>query len=211
MDFIGQLNRILEPIRTRIRSIVNRAIASLIDDTTAMQIVQLRLMKDETKSNVERVQNYGFSSVPLEGSETVVLFVNGNKDHGLVIAIDDSRYRVKNGAPGQVTVYDNDGNFVKLTEAEGIEINAPNEKVVIKASGDIDIGNTSLKSLINEEFASIYNNHVHNFTAAPSGTFSTSTPADRSNGIPSTPVGDIPATFVNQLNSNQMTSKVKAQ
>jgi len=211
MNFISQLNRILEPIKNRIRMSICRAIVSLVDDSTAMQIVQLTLMKDETKSKVERVQNYGFTSNPLSDSECIALFINGNRDHGIAIAIDDSRYRLKNLPEGGVAIYDNDGNYCKLTKDNGIEINTPNKDVKIKAFSKIELGNTSLKKLINEEFASIFNSHVHNFTAAPSGSFSTSTPLNMITGIPGSAAGSIPATFINNLGDNQMTSKVKAE
>lgn len=211
MNFVSQLNRFLEPIRIRLRMMVGRAIVSLIDDTKNMQIVQLSLMKDEIKDRVERVQNYGFTSRPRIGAEAVVLFIGGNRDQGLVIAADDSRYRIKNLPEGGVAMYDWRGNVVKMTQADGILIEAPEQKVQIKASGDIEVGNASLKKLINEEFADIYNSHVHNFTAAPSGSYSTSTPANLTQGILSTPVGSDPAKYIRPINASHMTSKLKAQ
>lgn len=194
MNFVAQLNRLLEPIRNRIRMVVSRALVTLVDDSTAIQLVQLSLMQGEAKNRVERVQNYGFTSHPLGDNESVVVFLNGNRDHGLVIAVDDSRYRLKDLPEGGVAVYDNDGNYVKLTQQNGIEIEAPNHKVIIKASGDIEIGNASLKKLVNEEFATVFNNHTHNYT---------------------TPVhpGPVAPTLTpnSSLTSAQMTSKVKAQ
>lgn len=195
MDFLAQLNRLLEPIRNKIRMVISRAVVTLVDDSTAIQLVQLSLMQGEAKNRVERVQNYGFTSHPLGENESVVVFVNGNKDHGLVIAVDDSRYRLKDLPEGGVAVYDNDGNYVKLTKQNGIEIEAPNEKVTIKASGDIEIGNASLKKLVNEEFETIFNNHTHNYT-------------------PPLHPGPAPVPTLtpnSSLTSAQMTSKVKAQ
>lgn len=195
MDFVAQLNRLLDPIRTRIRMIVCRGLLSLVNDSKGIQLVQLNLMKDEVKDSVERVQNYGFTSHPKADAEAVALFVAGNKDHGLCIAIDDTRYRLKNLPEGGVAVYDHDGNYVKLTEANGIEVEAPNQKVTIKASGDIEIGNANLKNLVNEEFAKIFNEHKHGYTLP----LHPSTPNTPTSG-PSTSLG-----------SGQMTSKVKAE
>lgn len=216
MNFVSQLNRFLEPLRVRIRMIVSRAIVSLIDDSKNMQIVQLNLMKDEVKSGVERVQNYGFTSHPKPNAQGVVLFVAGNRDHGLVIAVDDTRYRLKNLPEGGVAVYDFDGNCIKLTEANGIEIDAPNKKVTIRASGDIEIGNSSLKKLVNESFKLIFDNHVHNVSVAGTPTAQT--------GITSSPVAAagtdpilVPPTpttlFVagQAMPNNNLTSRVKAE
>jgi len=210
MNFVSQLNRFLEPIRVRIRMIVSRAIVPLIDDSKNMQIVQLNLMKDETKDSVERVQNYGFTSHPKPDAQAVVLFVSGNRDHGLVVALDDSRYRLKDLPEGGVAVYDFDGNYIKLTEANGIEIEAPNQKVTIKASGDIEIGNSNLKKLVNEEFQDLFNNHAHNYTAGTlvAGPYPvTAAPAPP----PPTPAPTVTTAPTTSLGSNELTSKVKAE
>jgi len=219
MDFIAQLSRILEPIRNKIRMMVSRSVVSLIDDSTAMQILQLRLMKDETKDGVERVQNYGFTSHPLKDSEAVVVFVNGNRDHGLVVAVDDTRYRLKGLPEGGVAMYDNDGNYVKLTKNDGIAIEAPNQKVTVKASGDIEIGNTGLKKLVNEQFQAMYNNHVHNFNTVV-GVGSpvigvTGKPASAT-GSGAVSVGATPAVpptglLGDSMSTNELSSKVKAE
>lgn len=203
MNFVAQLNRLLEPIRNRIRMVVSRAIVTLIDDSTAIQLVQLSILQGEAKNRVERVQNYGFTSHPMKDNEAVVVFVNGNRDHGLVVAVDDSRYRLKNLPEGGVAVYDYDGNYVKLTKANGIEIEAPNQKVTVKASGDIEIGNTALKKLVNDTFKDLFNSHTH------SGVGLTGTIA--------VPAGTCAITAGNVLAPNQqltdshLTNKVKAQ
>lgn len=218
MDFVAQLNRFLDPLRTSIKSLICRAIVSFIDDSKGMQIVQVELRKDEVKDGVERVQNYGFTSHPVKDAEAVVLFVNGNRDNGLCIAVDDTRYRMKSLPEGGVAVYDHDGNYVKLTETNGIELEAPNQKVTIKASGDIEIGNSNLKKLVNEEFQDMFNNHVHQFTDIiyPAGTPSTAVTGKPANvtgsGAPdpgSNPMV-VPALPIS-IGNNELTSKVKAE
>lgn len=218
MNFISQLNRFIEPLRIKIRMIVSRTIVSLIDDSKNMQLVQLNLMKDEIKDKVERVQNYGFTSHPKPNAQGVVLFVAGNRDQGLVIAVDDSRYRIKNLPEGGVAVYDHDGNFVKLTEDAGIEINAQNKKVVVHAAEDIELG-SNLKRLINESFKDVFDGHVHNYidstgpsavptpksTSAPASIAPTSAPSPGQGGI------SPPAMFGAVISDAEMTSKVKAE
>lgn len=216
MHLLNDLSRMIAPIKTRIKMMISRAIVNLVDDSTAIQLVQLSLMKDETKSNVERIQQFGFSSRPKKGAESVVVFVNGNRDHALVIAVDDSRYRIKNLPEGASIHYDWDGNYVKLSKEAGIEIDAPNEKVTIKASGDIEIGNSQLKTLVNESFKTIFDNHVHNVSVA-------GTPAAQT-GITSSPVAAVgtspllvpptPTTLYvlgQAMPSDNFTNKVKAQ
>lgn len=119
---IDALNRLLAPLRTRVANMVSRAVVRLVDDSLKVQNLQLNLLDEETRGGVERIQNYGFTSVPLDGAEAVALAVGGKRDHLLVVAVEDRRYRLKGLADGEVAVYDHTGS-----------------KVVFKANGDIQI------------------------------------------------------------------------
>ena len=216
MHLLNDLMRIVAPIKTRIKMMISRAIVNLVDDSKAIQLVQISLLKDETKSGVERIQQFGFSSNPRKGAESVVVFVNGNRDHALVIAVDDSRYRIKNLPEGASVQYDWDGNYIKLSKEDGIEINAVNEKVTIKASGDIEIGNSQLKTLVNESFKQIFDNHVHNVSVAGTPTAQTgitSSPV-AAEGMAPIAVPPTPTTMFSAgeaMPSDNFTNKVKAQ
>ena len=93
---------------------VARAVVQLVTDSSKLQTVQLGILADETREGCERFQQYGFTSVPLAGAEAVAVFVGGRRDHGLVIAVDDRRYRKKGLQPGEVALYQKDGHFVLL-------------------------------------------------------------------------------------------------
>jgi len=85
--------------------------------------------------------------------------------------------------------------------------------LTLKKDGDIEVGGQALKKLINESFKDVFNNHVHNFIAAPSGSFSTSTPASTIPTAlppPSVPGGAL-ATFGSAITSSEMTQKVKGE
>jgi len=203
MDFVSQLNRFLDPIRNRIRIMIGRAILSLVNDSNGIQLLQVDLMKDETKDGVERIQNYGFTSHPKQGAEAVVVFPSGNRDTGIAVAVDDSRYRIKNLPEGGVALYDHDGNYVKLTESDGIQIEAPNKKVFVKASGDIEIGNTSLTKLVNDTFKDLFNSHTHSGVGL-TGTINV--------GAATCAITTGNVLLPNQqMNDSHLTSKVKAQ
>jgi phage baseplate assembly protein V len=89
-----------------------------VDDGKKLQVVQLGLGEDETRDGLERFQQYGLTSVPLAGAEAVVLFVGGTRDHGLVVAVDDRRYRPTGLQPGEVAIYNSVGGRV-LLKADG--------------------------------------------------------------------------------------------
>ena len=194
MQFYAKLDRLLEPIRNRIRMLFAKSLMTLIDDSTGIQLIQVSYATDGDKDKVQRLQPYGLTSHPLKDAQVFLAFLNGNRDHGVALNVGDSRYRVKPLPEGGVCLYDYDGNMVKLTKDDGILVDAPNQKVVVHAGGDIEIGNASLKKLVNEEFADIFNNHTHNYT----------TPLHPSAVGPSL----APNT---SLGAGQMTSKVTAE
>lgn len=119
---VRTFNKLIQPYARRIRLTVSRGIVRLVNDALKLQEVQIALLADETSDQVERFQNYGITSVPLSGAEGVFLSVGGSRDHGVIIAIDDRRYRLKGLQPGEVALYDDQGQVIKLKRGKAIEI-----------------------------------------------------------------------------------------
>lgn len=115
-------DRSLRSLARRARLGVARGIIRLISDAGGLQTAQVGLMANETRSNVERMQEYGFTSVPLPGAEAAVIFVGGERGHGLVIAVDDRRYRLKGLESGEVAIYTDEGDYIKLGRNNEIEV-----------------------------------------------------------------------------------------
>lgn len=129
---ISQLDRLLRPLQNRISNMLARAVVSLVNDSKKMQLLQLNVLEGETREEIERFQDYGFTSVPLPDSEAVVLFIGGRRDHGVAIAVDDRRYRLKDLQPGEVALYHKDGAKVHLKANGSIEITAkPGSDIVL--------------------------------------------------------------------------------
>jgi phage baseplate assembly protein V len=84
---------------------ISRAVLSAISDSGGVQLVQVKLLEAEVRDGVERFQNYAFTSVPLTGAEGIMACVSGNRDHGVILAMDDSRYRVRDLQPGEAAMY----------------------------------------------------------------------------------------------------------
>jgi len=103
-------------------------------------------------------------------------------------------------------------SIISMKENGDIQLTSGNV-LTIKTTGEIEIGEQSLKKLLNESFKDVFNNHVHNFIAAPSGTFSTSTPASviLTSLPPPFPPGGALATYGSAITNSELTSKVKAQ
>lgn len=125
---VDLITRLLAPLKTRIANMVARAVVQLANDAGGLQVVQLSVLEDETRDGCERFQQYGLTSVPFAGAEAVVLFVGGRRDHPLVVAVDDRRYRKKDLQPGEVALYSAAGQWVLL-----------------KADGTIDLGGGTMQ------------------------------------------------------------------
>ena len=119
MRLIGKM---LRPIKNRISLMVSRAVLVLIDDGTTLQQLQARILGEELLDDLERFQQYGFTSVPHSGAEAIALSVGGQRSHTVVINVDDRRYRLRGLKGGEVALYDDRGQYIHLTRS-GADIN----------------------------------------------------------------------------------------
>jgi phage baseplate assembly protein V len=117
-------------IGVRLAGLVSRAVVSRVDDGEKRQLVQLTLLEGETREGLEHFQPYGFTSVPQVGAEAVALFVGGERDHGLVVAVDDRRYRLTGLQDGEVALYTDQGDKLVLKRGGTIEVTAATKVVV---------------------------------------------------------------------------------
>lgn len=101
----------------RLRLAVARALVGRINDGTGLQTVQLQIQAGVGRDNVERFQQYGLTSVPFDGAESIALSVGGNTNHQVVISVDDRRYRLRGLKTGEVALFDDQGQAVHLTRA----------------------------------------------------------------------------------------------
>lgn len=129
---LQSIRYLLRPLVNQVANLVSRAEVLLADDGPKMQLLQLGVGVGETRDGCERVGDYGFTSVPLPGAEAVVLFPNGHRDHGLVVAVGDRRYRLAGLAPGEVALYTDEGDAIHLKRGRTIEVRA-GAKVVVDA------------------------------------------------------------------------------
>lgn len=139
------LTRLLKNIQSRVLLMIGRGVLKAVSDNANAQLCQVSLLDGELKSNVERVQNYGMTSVPPAGSLATVLFVGGDRSNGLVIAAEDRKIRVKGLKAGEVAIYTDEGDEIYLKR--GNEIALKTTKFVIDAdeiqmNGAVNISKT---------------------------------------------------------------------
>lgn len=128
-------------LMSRVRLAVGRAILRGVDDTRKLQSLQVELLAGEVRDDVERFQDYGFTSHPHPGAECIAVAVGGSRDHVVVIKADDRRYRVKGLQPGEVAIYTDEGDIVIFKRGGVIEFTASAKVVMntplVEISGDL--------------------------------------------------------------------------
>lgn len=111
----------LRQMGRRVMLMVGRCVLQAANDAAGIQALQLSGLEGELIEDAERMQDYGFTSVPFPGAEAVLVFPGGLRSHGLVVAVGDRRYRLKGLQEGEVAMYDDQGQKVVLGRA-GIRI-----------------------------------------------------------------------------------------
>lgn len=160
----GQFNKFLKPVADRIKMMVARGVVKAVADSGGIQVIQAGLLADELRGGLERFQNYGFTGVPLSGADAAVVFLGGNRDHGIVLAVDDRRYRLKGLESGEVAVYTDEGDKIVLKRGGIIEVTASTKVRMVtpklEVTGDI-IDNCDTQPRTMAGMRQIYNIHTH--------------------------------------------------
>jgi phage baseplate assembly protein V len=132
---IRTVSKLVAPLKRRVLLMIGRAVLQLVNDSNGIQVVQIVALNGEVLDQVERFQQYGFTSVPHPGAEGVLAAAAGDRAHGLIVATEDRRYRLKNLAGGEMAIYDDLGQKVHL-KRDGIRVETP-----LKA--DVVVGTTA--------------------------------------------------------------------
>lgn len=103
---------------------------------------------DETITNREYFQHYGFTSRPLAGAEAILI---QEDNHIVMIASDDRRYRLGIEA-GEVCLYTDEGDHVRFKRGNEIYIKCGN-KLVADVDNEVTINTKT--AVINATDASI--------------------------------------------------------
>lgn len=153
---IEQIAKVIAPLHRRVRGMVARGVLALVDDANGVQRVQVQV-GEQTLDGLDRPQQFGFSSHPPAGSEVVVVFVGGNRDHGVIVSEGDRAHRPTAAEPGTVTLYDGAGHRITLTP-NGIAIDGGGHTLTLtncpklthagdlEVTGDVKAGTVSLRS-----------------------------------------------------------------
>ncbi|MBA3027435.1 MAG: phage baseplate assembly protein V [Desulfobacteraceae bacterium] len=148
----------INTLHRKIKLIAGRAVINLVNDSLKEQTVQLGILEGETR-NSERYQHYGFTSHPLSGAESVFISAGGSRNHIIVVADGDRRYRPRNLAPGEVALYTHEGLMMLFKAGGDIEVTGCG---TFSADGHIADSVSTLQAM-----RDIFNTHTHASGAVP--------------------------------------------
>ena len=125
-------------------TIISRCTVALASAAGKLQSLQIRMLADEVKDNVEHLEPYGFTSCPHAGAEGVAVFPGGDRSHGVVVVIADRRFRLQGLKPGEVAIYTDEG--AKLHFERGNKLRIAASEVHIESGtlthNGVNIGST---------------------------------------------------------------------
>ncbi|WP_333501851.1 phage baseplate assembly protein V [Kluyvera genomosp. 2] len=147
----ANFGRTLNQLARRLRLIVDRAVVRIVTDSLGRQNLQVQSLADATNDDVERFQQYGFTSVPPAGSEAIILAVGGRRESLVAIAVEDKRCRPKGLEEGDVCLYHQDGQSMIILKAGGI-IDVRGKRVNYTGDELFEINSAQLKFVGPAEF-----------------------------------------------------------
>lgn len=144
------------------RLMITKGIVKQVDDSGGLQRLQVTGLKDEVLDNRDRYQEYGFTSNPLPGAQEITASIGGNRSNTVIIAVDDRRYRLKAMAPGEVALYDDQGQVIHI-KRNGIEVTGNN--ILLQTDGvcriDADILELHARTSMQDDVAGLGKRRTH--------------------------------------------------
>ncbi|EMA9428498.1 phage baseplate assembly protein [Yersinia enterocolitica] len=173
------MSRLFAGIQRALSNMLVRAVVRRLDSSSKNQMLQIQMIADELKDNIEHLEPYGFTSAAHTGAEAFAAFPDGDRSHGVVLVVADRRYRIKGLKSGEVAIYSDEGDSIILKRGNQIELNTKQfivnaeEKAVfntplIEASGQIKAqGNVESAADVQDKIGTMaamrgqFNSHTH--------------------------------------------------
>lgn len=129
------MNRLLDPIRRRIATLVSRAVLAAVNAAPGCQTLQVTILADEPQVDVEHMEPYGFTSNPPAGAEGVILNVAGQRGAAVGLNFGNRSVRVTGLKSGEVCIFTDEGDKITLKRDRHMEVETLH--LLVKAEEDI--------------------------------------------------------------------------
>lgn len=192
---MSDISGAIERIYRRILLVIGRGRIKTGNDDGPVQFQQVRLGVLETIDNLPRLAEYGFNSMPPAETDAIVLFMGGNRSQGVIVATGSQQFRMRSLKPGEVSISDNKGQSVHLTQ-EGIVVDGGGLPILVKNTPSVTLdtpdvtmtGDLHVKGSVDVEMnivakgdisdqgeksmrgmREVYNGHAHDVTGVRAG------------------------------------------
>ena len=118
------MSALIEGIRRRMMLLIGRAVIAAVKSDGGRVLVTLTQLDGEAPSEIELAEPWGFTSIPLSGSEAVTLSVMGERGNRVALSLGDRRHRPKDGKQGESFMFDDQQQQIAIRRG-GIFIKSP--------------------------------------------------------------------------------------
>lgn len=155
----------MRDLRNRLLQLVGRGVLQALESNGSAQRLQVSLLPSELRGRIDHAQGFGLHTVPLVGSECVVVFPGGNRGDGLALVVADARHAPQDLVGGEVCLYDANGQRVVLRADGSVLIQTDGRLVVegdLEVSGDVRDATGTMQAM-----RDAYNAHSHPGASGP--------------------------------------------
>ena len=180
---IKLLNKVLDPLKRRIQTMITRGVVTLVDSSLMMQELQVKV-RGTPIDGVEHFEPYGFTAKPHSEAEALLACLGGNSSRMVAVTVADKRFRLKGLVDGEVALYTDEGdvihfkrdNHIYVDSFKTITAKAPNVNIIASTKCTITspetecsghftaLGNVSDANGSMQEMRDTYNGHSHGYT-----------------------------------------------
>lgn len=137
-------HRLLEPLRRRMAVMIGRCILSALDSAPGVQSAAVTIMADENMKGVEYMEPYGFTSVPLAGSEGIILNIGAQRGACVALCLGSRKFRLRGLKSGEVALYTDEGDRLVFERGQTVRLTTRNLVADVATKATINAPETEI-------------------------------------------------------------------
>lgn len=180
MSATQQIHNMIERLQRKVAMTIAPVMITATDDSGPVHRAQVRINgTPERIDNAAVSQLYGFASHAMPGTDATAIFVGGDRSNVVIVSTGNQKARLRDLAVGEVALYTDEGDYVKLRRGRIVEVLAQEQCVIttktalikaadkvrveaprLECTGDV-IDHCDLQQHTAADMREIYNRHRH--------------------------------------------------